>query len=302
MATKTIGCNFRKLSLIKAAEICISDSKVTSLEKIINDFVNEKKDSRVELTKGKEIILTEGVGSEEGDFFLKFEILKYGEGHSIKDKNTRALKGEITPDDYIERFQCVFFKKIDKDTYNLIFQRNKMGFDSSFLYNELWAYVTNAKKNNEISDIYSLHITKYLSKSFLERFKNITEVSSIKLENVYESPEFRFNDRGDKTAEFEIIEKRIMIIKPLKKRYGKIKDGELIKYINEKEDEYPDLRIKISGKSGKNTKESFINDNFELSEEIKVEIDLLKKILYNDMKKKMEVCIKNLEKIGIEEE
>ncbi len=302
MATKTIECSFRKLSLIKEREVEASDSRTISLEKIINDFVKEKKDVRVPLGKEKEIILTESTKTEEGNFFLKFEVLKYGEGHSIKDKNTRNLKGEITPDDYIEKFQCIFLKKIDEDTYNFIFQRDKIGFDSLFLYNELWAYITDAKRNNKILDIYSLKTTKYLSKSFLERFKNIEEVSTVKLENVYECPEFRFNNIGETKAEFLIVTKTTTTIKPIKRRYGKIKEGELLNYIKEKEEENPDLKIRISGRSNKNKTESFINDNFELQEKIKVEVDSLKKILYNDMKKKMEVCIKNLEIIGIEEE
>lgn len=271
--------NFRRMYL------SFDDTKKeTTLETILDDFIKHKMNKREEIKKDeKEIVLCKSEKFDNGDISLVYELINFGEKRKIKNRDTLNIDGSMNENQYIEKYQYIYFHKKDENNYNVAFHYNRQGITYKKFLKIFDDFYNEFKKDNEedLSNVLLLSST-YYSKNFFEKISELNTVSSLELEGVFENPDLEFAGI-ENSPKFRCETKSIIKVKPIGKRFAYFSSEEILEFIKEKENQFGHLKIKLHGRDIYNESQNLVSDNLELLHIIKTDIYEDKILEYNSV-------------------
>ena len=165
--------NFRRMYL------SFDDTKKeTTLETILDDFIKHKMNKREEIKKDeKEIVLCKSEKFDNGDISLVYELINFGEKRKIKNRDTLNIDGSMNENQYIEKYQYIYFHKKDENNYNVAFHYNRQGITYKKFLKIFDDFYNEFKKDNEedLSNVLLLSST-YYSKISLKKYQSLIQL------------------------------------------------------------------------------------------------------------------------------
>lgn len=182
------------------------------------------------------------------------------------------IDASMNENQYIEKYQYIYFSKKDKNNYNIAFHYNRQGITYKRFFKIFNDFYDEFKKDNEENLTDTLLLTStYYSKNFFEKISELNTVSSLELEGVFESPDLEFAGI-ENSSKFTCETKNIIKVRPKGKKFASFFSKNILEFIKEKEKEFGTLKIKLRGKNIHNESQELVSNNLELSYTIKTDI------------------------------
>ncbi|PID67139.1 MAG: hypothetical protein CR959_01725 [Fusobacteriales bacterium] len=260
MRTKKQSIYFYRLKL--------ENSENITLEKMIDSYRNNEINQNKIIKPNEKEAWLSSQNINNNIVFLTYEISNFGTKENIKEKKTKKTVGTLKENQYIEKHQNIFLKKINENTYNIAFQNIQTGMRYSYFLKTLVKYLKQESVNKGV-----LSSGIYYQKDFYKKLSYIDTLNSLEIYG-RSSDIAELDFAGINTNEFEIKNKVLRTIKA-KKGFSTIrfKGKELENFIKAEKKKYDEFKVTVKGndKTGKATQ--VLSDEFQLKKEIRVEVN-----------------------------
>lgn len=219
---------------------------------------------------------------------LTYEISNFGIRENIKERETKINAGVITENQYIEKYQHIILKKIDKNNYNVIFQAVQSGITYNFFLKILVKYF------KTLNFIITLFSKIYYQSNFFERISNLKTLKSLEIEGrISNDRELEF--AGIHTNEFELKSKVETKIKAKKGFRSFLSAGNLEEFIKKEKAKYEKFKVTIKGENQNGNIEEILSEEIQINKSLGVKLTSENKLDISDLLDKM---LKEIEMIN----
>lgn len=219
---------------------------------------------------------------------LTYEISNFGIRENIKERETKINAGVITENQYIEKYQHIILKKIDKNNYNVIFQAVQSGITYNFFLKILVKYF------RTLNFIVTLFSKVYYQSNFFERISNLKTLKSLEIEGrISDDRELEF--AGIHTNEFELKSKVETKIKAKKGFKSFLRAGNLEEFIKKEKAKYEKFKVTIKGENKDGNIEEILSEEIQINKSLGIKLTSENKLDISDLLDKM---LKEIEMIN----
>ncbi|WP_462351167.1 hypothetical protein [Fusobacterium varium] len=278
MATKLQNFYFHNIDMEKLSK------KKMNLKLLMMDFFKEQLGKEEIVKSEAKIFVLNNVDEIEKDiFFLKYEILNYGEKKNIKNKETKKIEGEINKNQYLEEFQYIVLKFRNNDSIDIEIQGRQIGMKQRNFYNFINRYFENLKKKlredlgEELGDV-AIRSFTYHTDNFFEKLAKLKVQSVAITGKTDEDIDIVFSNKFEYSAEVNINIKTKGFIS---------NKHELKDFIEKKCKNLSNVKIKAKGINENKEIDKLFSEDLNLVKEMRIKLNNDGKILEEDIKEKM---------------
>lgn len=268
--------------------LTLKQNTSTDLESLL-DLYRKSVINQVEvvIVEEKEIWLSKQSLNNDA-IILTYEISNFGIRENIKERETKINAGVITENQYIEKYQHIILKKIDKNNYNVIFQVVQSGITYNFFLKILVKYF------RTLNFIVTLFSKVYYQSNFFERISNLKTLKSLEIEGrISDDRELEF--AGIHTNEFELKSKVETKIKAKKGFKSFLRAGNLEEFIKKEKAKYEKFKVTIKGENKDGNIEEILSEEIQINKSLGIKLTSENKLDISDLLDKM---LKEIEMIN----
>ncbi|WP_338241484.1 MULTISPECIES: hypothetical protein [Fusobacterium] len=268
--------------------LTLKQNTSTDLESLL-DLYRKSVINQVEvvIVEEKEIWLSKQSLNNDA-IILTYEISNFGIRENIKERETKINAGVITENQYIEKYQHIILKKIDKNNYNVIFQAVQSGITYNFFLKILVKYF------RTLNFIVTLFSKVYYQSNFFERISNLKTLKSLEIEGrISDDRELEF--AGIHTNEFELKSKVETKIKAKKGFKSFLRAGNLEEFIKKEKAKYEKFKVTIKGENKDGNIEEILSEEIQINKSLGIKLTSENKLDISDLLDKM---LKEIEMIN----
>lgn len=268
--------------------LTLKQNTSTDLESLL-DLYRKSVINQVEvvIVEEKEIWLSKQSLNNDA-IILTYEISNFGIRENIKERETKINAGVITENQYIEKYQHIILKKIDKNNYNVIFQAVQSGITYNFFLKILVKYF------RTLNFIVTLFNKVYYQSNFFERISNLKTLKSLEIEGrISDDRELEF--AGIHTNEFELKSKVETKIKAKKGFKSFLRAGNLEEFIKKEKAKYEKFKVTIKGENKDGNIEEILSEEIQINKSLGIKLTSENKLDISDLLDKM---LKEIEMIN----
>ena len=268
--------------------LTLKQNTSTDLESLLDSY-RKRGINQVEVVtvEEKEIWLSKQSLNNDA-IILTYEISNFGIRENIKERETKINAGVITENQYIEKYQHIILKKIDKNNYNVIFQAVQSGITYNFFLKILVKYF------KTLNFIITLFSKIYYQSNFFERISNLKTLKSLEIEGrISNDRELEF--AGIHTNEFELKSKVETKIKAKKGFRSFLSAGNLEEFIKKEKAKYEKFKVTIKGENQNGNIEEILSEEIQINKSLGVKLTSENKLDISDLLDKM---LKEIEMIN----
>lgn len=268
--------------------LTLKQNTSTDLESLL-DLYRKSVINQVEvvIVEEKEIWLSKQSLNNDA-IILTYEISNFGIRENIKERETKINAGVITENQYIEKYQHIILKKIDKNNYNVIFQAVQSGITYNFFLKILVKYF------RTLNFIVTLFSKVYYQSNFFERISNLKTLKSLEIEGrISDDRELEF--AGIHTNELELKSKVETKIKAKKGFKSFLRAGNLEEFIKKEKAKYEKFKVTIKGENKDGNIEEILSEEIQINKSLGIKLTSENKLDISDLLDKM---LKEIEMIN----